>query len=165
MPHDLPHATAVVDAGPIAIPDGDLITGWGLVVEGYARVTAAMRRDLVDHCRLEPSEFEVLLRLSRSPEHRQTASQLAAEVSFSSGGFTKLADRLERAGLVRRMPCQNDRRVVWIGLTPVGQETIAAATGRHVEFLRRYVLDPLGVERFTAMSEAMRALRDETGPN
>jgi DNA-binding MarR family transcriptional regulator len=167
MPDDpSPRSTVVVEPGPIqAIQDGELITGWGLVVEGYARVSAAIRRDLVEHCRLEPAEFEVLLRLSRSPDHRQTASQLAAEVSFSSGGFTKLADRLERAALVRRMPCQNDRRVVWIALTPTGQETIAAATGRHVEFLRRHVLEPLGEERFLTMSEAMRALRDQPRPN
>lgn len=145
-----------------AAGDDALVTGWGFVVEGFARVSAALRRDLLDHSRLDGPEFEVLLRLSRSPEHRQTASQLAAEVSFSSGGFTKLADRLQRAGLVERVPCQSDRRVVWIALTPTGQALIVEATARHAAFLRSHVYDVLGPEAFAAMSEAMRTLRDSS---
>ena len=156
----------VQHAGPVpaaAIDPDELVTAWGFVVEGYARIGAAIRRDLLEHCELDAAEFEVLLRLSRSPEQRQTASQLAAEVSFSSGGFTKLADRLQRAGHVERVPCQNDRRVVWIALTPSGRQRIDAAVARHVELLRREVLEPLGAERFAAMSEAMRLLRDRPG--
>ncbi len=141
--------------------DDELITGWGFVVEGYARVAAAIRRDLLEQCGLDAAEFEVLLRLSRSPEQRQTASQLATEVSFSSGGFTKLADRLQRAGHVERVPCQNDRRVVWIVLTPTGAAVIADAAARHAHFLRTRVLDVLGRRRFDAMSDAMRTLRDD----
>ncbi len=158
-----PNLSAKPASGSVDAPlsDDDVVTGWGFVVEGYAQLTAAIRRDLIEHCQLDTSEFEVLLRLSRSPELRQTASQLAQEVSFSSGGFTKLADRLERASLVKRMPCQNDRRVVWIALTPAGEATIRAATARHVELLRRRVLDVLGPERFAVMTQAMRTLRDD----
>lgn len=153
------------DAAPGELDDDAVVTGWGLVVEAYARVTASMRRDLLEGNGLDGAEFEVLLRLSRSPEHRQTASQLAAEVSFSSGGFTKLADRLERADLVQRHPCQKDRRVVWIALTPRGEATIGAATARHVEFLRTHVLATWGTERFHTVTEAMRVLRDSQGPS
>lgn len=142
--------------------DDALVTGWGFVVEGFARVSAAIRRDLLEHSRLDGPEFEVLLRLSRSPERRQTASQLAAEVSFSSGGFTKLADRLQRAGLVERVPCQSDRRVVWIALTASGASLIGEATRRHAAFLRAHVFDVLGADGFVAMSDAMRTLRDGT---
>lgn len=145
------------------LPDAEVITGWGLMLEAYVRLASEIRRDLSEHSGLDPAEFEVLLRLSRSPEQRQTASQLAAEVSFSSGGFTKLADRLERAGHVERRPSRQDRRVVWIALTPAGLQAVQTAGAHHVAFLRRRVLEPLGVDRFLAMGDIMRVLRDRAG--
>ena len=147
-------------AGEVHVSDDALVTGWGLVVEAYALTAAAIRRDLLARSGLDVASFEVLLRLSRSPGQRQSASQLAAEVSFSSGGFTKLADRMERAGLVERIAGHQDRRMVWVTLTPAGKRTIAAATAQHAQLLRQQVLAPLGVEDFTAMSALMRRLRD-----
>jgi len=154
-------APGAIDGAGDEGPSADaLITGWGLVLEAYARLASAIRRDLAEHSGLDPAEFEVLLRLSRSPDQRQTASHLAGEVSFSSGGFTKLADRLERAGLVQRRPSMRDRRVVWIALTDAGSEAVTAANAHHVAFLRHRVFGPLGAERFEAMADIMRVLRD-----
>ncbi len=146
---------------PPTITDDALITGWGLVVEGYARTMAVLAGELVRDSALPAPWFEVLLRLSHSPEGQQPMTQLAREVSFSSGGFTKLFDRMVGAGLVERRPHPSDRRVVHAALTERGTEVIAGARTRHAESLRQHVLAHLTPRQFAQLAEVMRTLRDE----
>lgn len=47
---------------------------------------------------------------------------LAKETAFSTGGFTKIADRLAKRDLVERRPCADDRRVVYLMLPGAGAE-------------------------------------------
>ncbi|MDQ6848888.1 MAG: MarR family transcriptional regulator [Actinomycetota bacterium] len=49
--------------------------------------------------------------LLRAEDHRSPMSALAREVSMTSGGFTKLADRMARGGLIdRRSPADSAMR-------------------------------------------------------
>jgi len=146
--------------------DAVVVAGWQVFNEAHNRIAAAIRRDLAHHHGLDPAAFDVLVQLSRAPENRRTASELAAEVSFSSGGFTKLADRLERAGLVARRPSRQDRRRVWITLAPAGAEVLAAAATRLGVLLRRDLWEPLGPDGFTAFTESLATLaaRSRPGP-
>jgi MarR family transcriptional regulator, organic hydroperoxide resistance regulator len=52
---------------------------------------------------------------------------LAAELGVSSGGASKLVDRLEGSGYCRRRPNPGDRRSSLLELTPAGAERLAAA--------------------------------------
>lgn len=149
-----------MDVGDANAQGHDLITQWGLVVEGHAAVHRALAADAESVSGLPTTWFEVLLRLRRSPESRLPMTQLAHEVSFSSGGFTKLADRLSAAGLVERVACPTDRRVTWIQLTPDGTERIDAAIAHHVEQLREHVLGVLGPDDLATLGALMRRLRD-----
>ena len=49
-----------------------------------------------------------------------TVAELARECQLDTGAMTRLLDRLEAKGLVRRVRSQEDRRVVNIELTPEG---------------------------------------------
>jgi DNA-binding MarR family transcriptional regulator len=146
--------------------DAEVVAGWHLFNEAHNRIAAAIRRDLAHHHGLDPAAFDVLLQLSRAPEQRRTASELAAEVSFSSGGFTKLADRLERAGFVARRQSRQDRRRVWITLAPAGAEVLAAAATRLGGLLRRELWEPLGPEGFATFTDSLGTLaaRARSGP-
>ena len=147
-------------ASQSTLSDADVITTWGLVVEGYAAATAAIQQHIGGVFELPAAWFEVLLRLHRSPGNRLAMTQLAREVSFSSGGFTKLADRIEAGGYIERCACPNDRRVTWIALTPSGIATISAATALHAQWLRDNIVTPLGPELAEHLSAAMGTLRD-----
>ena len=142
------------------LADHELITAWGHVVEAYALVTKEMRADIESSTGWPVTWFEVLLRLSRSPDGRLPMTVLAEQVSFSSGGFTKLADRLVEAGLVERHPCASDRRVTWIGLSDEGRRAITEASSNHVRLLRAQIVDALGSGGVRQLSELMRTLRD-----
>lgn len=148
------------DAGP---GDDDLITAWGLVHEAMNTIQPKLLHGITpDGKDMAGPWFEVLIRLQRTPEYRLPMSRLAREVSLSTGGFTKLADRLEKEGYLERHNCSSDRRVVYATLTEKGLEFIGAARVRHVERLREYVLAPLGDRGVRQLATLARTLRDNS---
>ncbi len=63
----------------------------------------------------------VLARLRyQGPPYRLSAGQLAEGMGLSSGAMTNRLDRLEAAGLVRRLPDPEDRRGVLVEPTEAG---------------------------------------------
>jgi DNA-binding MarR family transcriptional regulator len=72
--------------------------------------------------------LDVLGALRRAgPPFRRTPTALYRACMLSSGAMTNRIDRLERAGLVTRMPDPQDRRGVLVGLTEQGREVVAKA--------------------------------------
>ena len=61
------------------------------------------------------------------PPHRLSPGRLGKGLMLSSAGVTSRIDRLERRGLVRRLPDPDDRRGVIIELTDLGIETVDGA--------------------------------------
>ncbi|WP_017573453.1 MarR family winged helix-turn-helix transcriptional regulator [Nocardiopsis halotolerans] len=143
-------------------PSGDeLITAWGLLHEALNAIQPKLLGGITPDGRdMAGPWFEVLIRLQRTPGHRLPMSRLAREVSLSTGGFTKLADRLEREGYLERENCASDRRVVYAVLTDKGREFIGEARDRHVERLREHVLGPLGEDGVRQLTTIARTLRD-----
>jgi DNA-binding MarR family transcriptional regulator len=77
---------------------------------------------------LNHGEYRLLLRLStRSADNRMSAGDLSRALMLSSGAMTNRLDRLERAGLVRRVPDPKDRRGVLVELTERGCDQIDGA--------------------------------------
>ncbi|MFO7573027.1 MAG: MarR family transcriptional regulator [Gaiellaceae bacterium] len=73
------------------------------------------------------SSFESLSFISRSHEHGLRVGELAEALGVTVGGTSKLVDRIERSGLIRREPDPDDRRASRVTLTPDGRRTLAAA--------------------------------------
>lgn len=148
------------DAGAGAVDDRELVTWWGLVVEAYGRTSPLLQVGPVDGVDLPGPWFEVLLRLLRTPGGQLTMTRLAHEVALTSGGFTKLADRMVAAGLIERQASVEDRRVSHAVLTAEGERVAENAQRLHVAALREHFLGPLGEERAGQLAALMRVLRD-----
>lgn len=72
---------------------------------------------------LNSGEWKALNQLQLAdPPHQHSIGQLAAWAELSSGAMTNRVDRLENAGLVRRVPDPNDRRGVLVELTDAGHK-------------------------------------------
>jgi DNA-binding MarR family transcriptional regulator len=83
---------------------------------------------LTDH-NLSLGQFDILATLRRKGRRGELSpSELLKNVALSSGGMTARLDKLEDAGLIRRKPDPNDRRMLVIELTNHGEEAIDAAT-------------------------------------
>ena len=71
--------------------------------------------------------FESLDFVGHSPDGALRIGDLAQALRITVGGTSKLADRIERAGLIRREPDPHDRRASRVALTEPGRRTLAAA--------------------------------------
>jgi DNA-binding MarR family transcriptional regulator len=151
---------AIPQSDPDADPDDDdAITQWGVVIEGFLPTQALVMDSVAARFGLAPAPFDILLRLLRTPGCRMPMTQLAREAALSSGGFTKVADRLVRVGCLRREPSTDDRRVIYAVLTPEGRARAEEARVVCAAAIRDHVLGPLGPDLATALVEAMRVLR------
>jgi DNA-binding MarR family transcriptional regulator len=137
------------------------ITLMGLLVETHAQLVRALGDELERQCGLPLMWFEVLLRLGRSTEHRLTMSQLADGVSLTSGGMTRLVDRMAGAGLVERQDCPSDRRSVHVVLTAAGLDRLGMAVQVHLAGLDRHLLGPLDPAEVAALGAALRKVHGE----
>src|SRR4051812_34485072 len=115
--------------------DRDLITNWGLVVEGFTFTQKFLLED-VEQRGLPGSWFELMIRLHRTPGRRLPMSRLAAELTMTTGGLTKLVDKLEKAGYIERQSDAGDRRLVFAALTDEGERVAGEAIAHHGTLLR-----------------------------
>jgi DNA-binding MarR family transcriptional regulator len=121
---------------PISSGDDALITTFGRLVEVQARLERRLGGDLEARVGLPHAWFEVLVRLSRSDEGQLTMGSLAQQVTLTTGGVTRLVDRMEAAGLVERLPCRSDRRVSYAAITDAGRAKLEEAAELHAGNLR-----------------------------
>lgn len=66
--------------------------------------------------------YVVLWVLKRAPKERLRMSDLAEQAVMSRSNVTRLVDRMEKAGLVRRERVSGDRRGAYTCLTPAGKK-------------------------------------------
>lgn len=80
--------------------------------------------------------FSVIVTLRRSgPPYEMNPTALYRESLLSSGAITNRIDRVEAAGLVKRLPDPNDRRGTIVRLTPKGRTLADRAIKLHFEAL------------------------------
>jgi DNA-binding MarR family transcriptional regulator len=83
----------------------------------------------------------VLLFLNDSDEGRMRMSELADRALLSRSGLTRLVDRLERQGLLKRERCASDARGLFAEITDEGRALFAEARKTHLDGVRRLFLD------------------------
>ncbi len=122
-------------------------------------------RDLQETHGMTLADYEILVRLSESPDRRLRMSELAGKTLASRSRLTHQIDRMERAGLVTREVCTDDGRGLNCVMTDKGWELLVAAAPDHVESVRRTIVDVLTPEEFRVLGEASRKLVEALGAN
>jgi DNA-binding MarR family transcriptional regulator len=119
------------------------IRGFGVLHEAHRRLDRALNCSLEQTCGISGPFFEVLLRVGRSPGGRLNMSELAQQLGLTSGGTTRLVDRMVAADLVQRESCPSDRRVQWVVLSNAGERKLDEALEIHLQDLQRELFDRL----------------------
>ena len=116
---------------------------WRTLITAHAAAVERIERELWEAGLPPLGWYDVLLELSVAPECRLRMHELARAVVLSRSGLTRLVDRLEKAGLLRREPDPEDGRGSFAVLTdegvrmrekmwPVYAEGIAKHFGAHI---------------------------------
>ena len=120
-------ATSTTKPPDAAQLDERELRAWRGMLRAHAALTKALDADLDAAHGLPLSSYEVLMYLNDADDRRMRMRDLAASVILSRSGLTRLADRLEREGLIRRESCPSDARGAFAVLTPAGAEMLSAA--------------------------------------
>ncbi|MEV4439508.1 MarR family transcriptional regulator [Streptomyces sp. NPDC049577] len=104
---------------------------------------------------LTNNDYEILVNLSESPEHRMRMSDLAMATLQSKSRLSHQITRMENAGLVRRVNCESDRRGLFAVLTEQGWNTMREVAPHHVASVREHFIDLLSPEDLKALRESL----------
>ena len=142
------------------VPESDpRIRTFGLLLEAHGGLVRRLDEDLRHRDGISLQTLEVLLRISRSPDGLMTMSDLAGQVALSTGGVTRLADRLADDGLVERRSCPSDRRRVHLALTPVGADVLGRALPGHLDALETHMAARIAPEDLIVFERVLDSLR------
>ena len=130
---------------------------WLALVRTHTRLwdlaEAQMRRD---HG-LTMARYDVLAQLDMAGG-RLGLSELAASLLLSPSGLSKLLDRMEASGLVRRDPDPRDARAAFAAITPHGRSLASNARQGHHAFLQRTFGDALDAHDLADLTRIMNRL-------
>ena len=121
--------------------DEEELAAWRGMLRAHAELVRTLDAELTREHDLPLSSYEVLLYLNDSGDGRLRMSELADSVLLSRSGLTRLVDRLERQGLLKRERCASDARGLFAEITPEGRSAFAAARQTHLDGVRRLFLE------------------------
>ncbi|HVL97109.1 MAG TPA: MarR family transcriptional regulator [Solirubrobacteraceae bacterium] len=119
------------------------LAAWRGFLRVHAAITKQLDAELERELNLPLSSYEVLINLAAAPNQRLRMAELADRTLLSRSGMTRLVDRLERDGLLKRQNCASDARGSFAVLTEAGRALLARARPAHLESVRRSFLQHL----------------------
>jgi DNA-binding MarR family transcriptional regulator len=141
--------------------DDDRITAFGLLIEAERRLQRTFERSLRLNHGMSLVTFEALVRLGRSEDMQMSMSELAEQMVLTSGGVTRLIDRLEGIGAVERIQCPSDRRVQWARLTEAGGRMLETALETHLADLEEHFASEIEPAEYDTFVRVLDRLRSE----
>ncbi|GAA1854039.1 MarR family winged helix-turn-helix transcriptional regulator [Myceligenerans crystallogenes] len=113
-----------------ATPEFRVDAQWSDVLHAYHSVSGQLEHALQSGHGLGMSDFELLKILSKScgkAKNKILMKDLEAQMYLSQSAFSRTVTRLEKAGLVERGACDNDRRSNFLAITSEGCDLLDAA--------------------------------------
>ena len=131
---------------------------WHSFIHAHTRVVRLLEAELEAEQGLTLPAYEVLAHLSEASEGRLRMSDLASFAVLTPSGLTRLVDKLARDGLVERLRCDSDARVVYASITQAGLERLSCAYPIHLRGVRQHLIDRLDAGQLEAIAEALGPL-------
>jgi DNA-binding MarR family transcriptional regulator len=155
------------DEATVRAANSPLVRDFGLLITAATRLEQRIDSALRRECGISHTMLEVLILLCRQPGEEVSQRQLAGDLTLTSSGTTRLIDRMEEGGLVRRVPSPQDRRVALVEPTEDGRRVFLQAAAVHAQVVEEYFVKPVARDDYarltSALSEIHRALREDAG--
>ncbi|WP_245663127.1 MarR family winged helix-turn-helix transcriptional regulator [Nocardia inohanensis] len=143
--------------------DDPRLTAIGLLYEAHDGILARIESTWKGNG-LSALDLNALIRLTRSPGRKLRMTDLANQTNLSTSGVTRLVDRLERNGFVRREPDPTDRRSSYAVLTAAGATRVARILPAYLEGVDKWFTSLLTPEQLEDLLAGLRIVRDATHP-
>ncbi len=144
-------------------PDPDWKTAWRSVLWTNALVFRDLERSLMADHGMPITWFDLMNRLDSVPDHRMRMQDLGTVSLFTKGGLTRLVDRIEEAGFVRREASARDRRGVYVVLTDEGSRKLDEVWPDHDRSIYQFFGRHLDHEDAAAVCSALQKVLESYG--
>lgn len=118
--------------------DGRWMPAWLALIRTHTRVWDQVEAEMRRSHGLTMARYDVLAQLDQA-DGRLGLGQLAASIVLSPSGLSKLLDRMDAVGLVRREADPSDARATSAVITPKGRRLVKAARADHHAYLRQTI--------------------------
>jgi DNA-binding MarR family transcriptional regulator len=133
---------------------------WRAFIIGTTLLTDTLDRELRQAHGLSLGEYEILVRLSESPNRTMRRAQIAESMRHSRSRVTHTVPRMEKAGLVERCAAEGDRRGVDAKMPDKGWDLLVEAAHTHVRGVREHFVDLASEDDFATLGTVMNAVAD-----
>ena len=147
----------------LSSPSPERLRAWRLYFESALALLDVLDTELEHDAGIPMRWYDVLVQLEESPEGIPM-NALADRILYSKSGFTRVIDRMEEAGLVRRVRPQHDRRTILIVLTDKGTQTMEHARRYHRDGIERHFSQHLSEPEIKALTRALEKISTHARP-
>lgn len=144
---------------PTGIPEPHL-SAWRALLNAHAALVERVEGELAEADLPPLSWYDVLWAVRRAPGRRIRMAELADNLTISRGGLTKLADRLEDAGLLRREPADDDGRGYYAAIMEPGVEMLRRMWVVYSRVLRECFARPVTEQEARVIADALERAKD-----
>jgi DNA-binding MarR family transcriptional regulator len=136
------------------------LSAWRAVLNAHASLVGRIEQALANAGLPPLAWYDVLWAVRRAPGRQVRMAELADGLTLSRGGVTKLVDRLEAAGLLRRERAEDDGRGFYAALTDAGEEMLRRMWPVYARTLRETFVDTVSNEEAAVISAGLERAKD-----
>jgi DNA-binding MarR family transcriptional regulator len=147
----------------LSSPSPERLRAWRLYFESALALHDVLDAELERDAGLPLRWYDVLVHLEETPDGLRM-NELAERILYSKSGFTRVVDRMEEAGLVRRVRPEHDRRSIFVVLTDRGRETLELARRHHRDAIDQHFSCHLADSDIKALTRALEKVSAHARP-
>ena len=131
---------------------------WFAYMRVVLRMDYEVNRELQADSGLSHQDFHVLNALADSPGQRLRLGDLAVRIGWERSRVSHQLLRMERRGLVDRLPSASDARATDAALTAEGRAALRRALPGHLDLVRTMFFDGLDQELIAPLRRALEQI-------
>jgi len=147
----------------LSTPTPERLRCWRLFFESSMALIDMLDTELQEAVGIPQRWYDVLVQLEEAPDGLPM-NELAERILYSKSGFTRVVDRMEEAGLVRRVRPEHDRRSILVLLTEEGTTTMGRGRRHHRDGIDRHFSRHLTDAEVRALTKALEKVSSHARP-
>ncbi len=157
------HSEPFTDGRSPSSPSPEALRAWRVFFECALALPDILDAELQAAGGVSFRWYDVLVQLEEAGQG-VPMNEIASRILASKSGLTRVIDRMEDAGLVRRERPPDDRRVVLVSATPEGLEALARSRVVHRDGIRRHFTEHLTERELARLQTMLQKVREHVRP-
>jgi len=141
------------------------VATWRTFLTAHTRAVAWIEFELEEHDLVPLEWYDLLVAIQLAPDHRLRMMDVAQSLLLTRSNATRLVDKLETRGLIRRNRLDVDRRGMAAVLTAAGREALRRAWPVYAQGIRRYFISHLSRRERQTVASALGKVAGQPQPS